>query len=251
MRRAFAAVGLAVILAFPAVAHTIDVHCWIVAEDDGGTPHTPSSISNCVEELNGIFSQVAMSFAVKSLLQTNSTHLTHIVLTDFWRNDDRWRGDDAFEANVSANSFNTTVDGRNDLINFLPIAVDVATLASHWGTDSVRYRMEADDWSLRKAQLTLADIGWSDIGDTPLGESSDIDGTAIHEAPVFALGEGADLPPAFVSLAQSRRSSLLMEFPEKVRDASLRLNAYSRGTDALLFSARLPLHVGDVAQMIG
>lgn len=82
MRRAFAAVGLAVILAFPAVAHTIDVHCWIVAEDDGGTPHTPSSISNCVEELNGIFSQVAMSFAVKSLLQTNSTHLTHIVLTD-------------------------------------------------------------------------------------------------------------------------------------------------------------------------
>lgn len=169
----------------------------------------------------------------------------------FWRNDDRWRGDDAFEANVSANSFNTTVDGRNDLINFLPIAVDVATLASHWGTDSVRYRMEADDWSLRKAQLTLADIGWSDIGDTPLGESSDIDGTAIHEAPVFALGEGADLPPAFVSLAQSRRSSLLMEFPEKVRDASLRLNAYSMGTDVLLFSARLPLHVGDVAQMIG
>ena len=36
-----------------------------------------------------------------------------------------------------------------------------------------------------------------------------------------------------------------------MRDASLRLNAYSMGTDALLFSARLPLHVGDVAQMIG
>ncbi|MBQ2628473.1 MAG: hypothetical protein IJG13_02220, partial [Kiritimatiellae bacterium] len=169
----------------------------------------------------------------------------------FWMNDDKWKGDNAFETFLSRNSGNDVIDGRNDLINFLPIAVDVAPFASHWNQGDVYYRLEADSSALRNAKLAFADVEWSQIGDAPLGNDMDIDGNAVHEAPVFALGGGTNLPPAFASLSQSERSTLLMEFPEAARFHDLHLNVYSKSDDAILFSASLHLHVGEVSKMIG
>ena len=57
--------------------------------------------------------------------------------------------------------------------------------------------------------------------------------------------------PAFVSFAHSGRSILLVEFPEIARNDSLYLNAYAKSGGALLFSAKLQLHVGNVSNMLG
>ena len=171
----------------------------------------------------------------------------------FWVNDDKWKGDNAFDLPFlnGVNSSDGVVNGRNDLINFLPIAVDIAQFASHWNSSDVYYRLEADSSELRNAKLAFADIAWSQIGDMPLGNDMDIDGNAIHEAPVFALGGGTNLPPAFASLSQSGRSTLLMEFPEAARYHGLYLKVYSKSDDAILFSASLRLHVGEVSKMLG
>lgn len=61
---------------------SIGLHCWIVADDGGSTPHSLTTISNNVAELNKIYSQVGMSFSVESISYTNSTHLTRIVYTN-------------------------------------------------------------------------------------------------------------------------------------------------------------------------
>lgn len=171
----------------------------------------------------------------------------------FWRNDDKWKGDNAFELPFfnDINSSDNVVNGRNDLINFLPISVDVSPFASHWSSGSVYYRLETYSSALRHAKLAFADIVRSQIGDAPLGEDSDIDGNALYEAPVFDLGDGTNLPPAFVSLAQSGRSTVLMEFPYYARGHDLYLNVYSKSDNALLFSSSIRLHVGDVSQMVG
>ena len=58
---------------------TIKLYCWVVGEDDGRTFHTISSISNQVESVNRIYSQVAMSFTIESISYTNSTRLTNVV----------------------------------------------------------------------------------------------------------------------------------------------------------------------------
>lgn len=63
-------------------AKTIGLSCWIVAEDDGDSQHSPSTITNCVIELNRIFSQVAMEFSLVSIVKTNSSHLANIVFTN-------------------------------------------------------------------------------------------------------------------------------------------------------------------------
>ena len=169
----------------------------------------------------------------------------------FWRNDDTWDGDDAFGFSVLRNSINSVVDGRCDMINFLPIAVDVAPFTSCWGKDSVYFRLEADARELRNAQLAMVDVDWTEIGDSSLGDGRDIDGVPLHEAQVSALGGGTNLPSAFVSLADSGRSTLLVEFPDEARNQNLVLKAYSKDDDVLLFSSRLNLHVGLVSDMIG
>ena len=171
----------------------------------------------------------------------------------FWRNDDKWKGDNAFDLPLinRVNSSDDVVNGRNDLINFLPIAVDVAPFASHWSSDSVYYRLEAYSSALRNAKLAFAEIAHSQIGDAALGEDMDIDGNAINQAPVFALEGGTNLPPAFVSLSQSGSGTMIMEFPDFARDHELYLNIYAKTDNALLFSAKLKLHVGDVLNMLG
>jgi hypothetical protein len=171
----------------------------------------------------------------------------------FWVNDDKWKDDDAFAYHLinRVNSSDKVVNGRNDLINFLPIAVDVAPFASHWSSSAVYYRLEAYPSAMRNANLSFANVAWSQIGDVPLGNNVDINGNSIHEAPVFALGSGTNLPPAFVSLSQTGRSTLLMEFPDFARYHDLHLKVYSKSDNALLFSASLKLHIGDVSRMIG
>ena len=172
-------------------------------------------------------------------------------LAYFWKNDDKWRGDDAFETHVLANSSNWVVDGRNDLVNFLPVAVDVSPFVENWGVGGVEYRIETESEALRNAKLALADIQWPGIGDAALGGDQDIHGNALQEAPVGSLGASTNLPSSFVSLAQSGRSSLFMEFPETARSNSISLNVYCKSDNALLFSSSLKLHVGEVAKMIG
>ncbi len=171
----------------------------------------------------------------------------------FWRNDDKWKDDDAFDLPVfnDVNSSDNVVNGRNDLINFLPVAVDVSPFASHWNPSTVYYRLETYSPPLENAKLAFADIDWTQIGNAQLGTDSDIDGNSLTNAPVFKLESGTNLPPAFVSLSQSGRSTLFMEFPDFAKNQYLYLNIYSKPDNALLFSSKIELHVGDVSKMLG
>jgi hypothetical protein len=159
----------------------------------------------------------------------------------FWRNDDKWKGDNAFDLPFinRVNSSDDVVNGRNDLINFLPVSVDVAPFVAHWSSGSVYYRLEAHSSALRNAKLAFADIARTQIGDAPLGEDMDVDGNALYEAPVSALGGGTNLPPAFVALSQSGSGTIIMQFPDFARDHELYLNVYTKTDNALLFSAKL------------
>ena len=73
---------LLLVVGLPVFSSPIKLCCWIVAEDDGRTFHSPGLISNQVESVNRIYSQVAMSFSVESITFTNSTRLTNVVYTN-------------------------------------------------------------------------------------------------------------------------------------------------------------------------
>ena len=172
-------------------------------------------------------------------------------LAYFWKNDDKFKGDDAFSSSSALNSGNGVVDGRNDLVNFLTIGVDVSAFASRWSALDVDYRIVAYSSGLRNAKLALADIQWSQIGDAAFGEDFDIHGNALHEAPIATLGTGTNLPPSFVALSHTGRSTLFVEFPDEQRNDSLYLRIYSKSDGSCLYSQAMRLHVGNVSGMIG
>lgn len=171
----------------------------------------------------------------------------------FWRNDDEWKNDNAFDTSgfVSANASDFVVNGRNDLINFLPIAVDVKTLTSQWNSNDFYFRLESYSSELRKAQLFYANISHSQIGDAPLGNDIDINGISTHEASVFPLGEGSNMPPIFVGLSHFGKSTLLVEFPECYRYGAFYLNIYSKSDNKRIYSSKINLHIGEIDKMIG
>ena len=169
----------------------------------------------------------------------------------FWKNDDKWKGDDAFASTGCANSSDWVVNGRCDLVNFLPVAVDVGRFVSYWGADAIDCRVESAPGALRCAKLALADVQWSEIGNSALGGDFDVHGNSLCEAPVAELGSGTNLPPSFVSLSQAGRGALLMEFPEEDRSGCLRLSIYSREGGACLYSYAMSLHIGNITNMVG
>ena len=169
----------------------------------------------------------------------------------FWKNDDKYKGDDAFSSSSALNSGNGVVDGRNDLVNFLPVCVDVSAFASRWSALDVDYRIVAYSSGLRSAKLALADMQWSQVGDAAFGEDFDIHGNALYEAPVATLGTGTNLPPSFVALSQSGRSTLFVEFPDEQRNDSLHLRIYSKSDGSCLYSQAIRLHIGNIANMVG
>ena len=169
----------------------------------------------------------------------------------FWANEDKCRGDDAFGTFAMRNAANLAIDGRNDLVNFLTIAVDVGRLAERWGVGGVRYELCSDGGSMAKAMASFADVPWSRIGDAHLGDALDVGGTPLHRARLEKVGRSKELPEAFVELSRSGRSTVLVEFPETTRYDSLHLRALLRETGEELFSAPLRIHVGDVDGMIG
>ena len=183
-------------------------------------------------------------------------------LAYFWRNDDTWRYDDAFDTSWVGllgtlglddirNSSNGIVDGRCDLINFLPVAVDVGAFVTNWNPNAIYYRLEADSVGVQSSKIAFAEVDWANVGETPFGTDCDIHGNYLHAAPVSELGGGTNLPPAFVTRTLSGSSTLLMEFPSVARYGNLYLKVHSRSDDSLLFSTSIKLHVGDVSQMIG
>jgi len=169
----------------------------------------------------------------------------------FWVNDDEWKGDDAFETFVLKNAGNKVIDGRNDLINFLPVMVDISPFVSHWSANEVYFRLETYLPDFLKANVAFADIDWSEIGDTHLGEDMDVNGNRIFEAPVTAIGQGLTLPTSFAALSRLGRSTLLIEFAKAVPTDGLYLRIYSKADNACLFSDAIWLHVGDVSDMMG
>ena len=82
MRHRIAA--LCILLAGPVFAGANDVKlaCWIVGNDGGNTAFTSDGVSNLVQGVNEIYSQVVVTFVVDSISYTNNTYLSDLIYTN-------------------------------------------------------------------------------------------------------------------------------------------------------------------------
>ena len=114
----------------------------------------------------------------------------------FWTNEDVWDGDDAFDYWLTTYAFGNPngsdghVNGRCDMVNLFPLAVDVRAFVSVWGSGAtfcLRPRFPSSVPTLRYREVNLS---WESVSD-------------IHEADVPIAGGGMLHGAALTSLTMS------------------------------------------------
>ena len=180
----------------------------------------------------------------------------------FWTNHDTWRGDDAFAPYSSGfhpwpmtlpdNGGDMVVNGRNDLVNLCPFAVDLSAFVRAWGTAGVRYvfytgspgnvrfvpvrtRWNALDKIVKEEQKTISD---EDL------HSSDLLVTAVEGG----RETGYVLPPELLSLGESRAGVLVAEFATAGLH-NLRISVEDVGSGDVLFGSPVSVRALDVHDM--
>ena len=88
----------------------------------------------------------------------------------FWVNRDVWKNDNAFDEGywdiirgivVDTNGDDGKVNGRNDLVNLLPLAIRPNDFIAHWGAGNISVRILAN---VRNAvRRCYADVPWNDV----------------------------------------------------------------------------------------
>ena len=127
----------------------------------------------------------------------------------FWTNEDFWKGDDAFagEDRALTNSLDMVVNGRNDLINLLPVAVDMSPFVSAWG-NAATFRIRG----LVSVRYVAAEVDWGYADQLHLDDCLTVGGQAIRAAPLTALSDnGMTLGEGEKTLSSAASLTLLLE----------------------------------------
>lgn len=80
--KSLAAVFVALLFPASSKGEAVDLHCWIVGDDDGMASYSAGAVHDVVDGVNQIFAQVALSFEVRSLSFTNDTSLSDLDYSD-------------------------------------------------------------------------------------------------------------------------------------------------------------------------
>ncbi len=180
----------------------------------------------------------------------------------FWINNDTWRGDDAFEGvdnhwsppSMPINCSDEIVNGRNDLVNFMPFALDLESMREAWGT-SVSFEISSPAPASQAPRFELQDIDWDDVSAMFLSDTATYGGGPFHEATLRkAASDGqsgpgtAAIPAEFLSLASSGRGVVTMEFPDIVAWVGVRAKDSASGVT--LYEFKLPLRISQIGNFI-
>jgi hypothetical protein len=180
----------------------------------------------------------------------------------FWTNKDTWRGDDAFEGidghwtppTLPPNDSDMVVNGRNDLVNFLQLALDAGQLRSAWG-DAVEVELYSTARDGGAPRFALQDLRWDKLQSAFLSDTTTYEGMAFHESPLRSASwmyqrnsASSVVPNLFLDYSGGRRGVVSMEFSSPVQFVGVRV--LRSDTEEELYDFRLPLDIGGVEDFV-
>ena len=143
----------------------------------------------------------------------------------FWTNHDTWRGDDAFAGysggwhvspmTLPDNGEDNVVNGRNDLVNLCPFAVDLTPFVNAWGIGQVKYELEVEGPG--KVRFVPIRTKWKELGEIVVKSQATVSGGSLHSATLNVLLDSDnnvsyELPSGLVTLGESKAGALAVEF---------------------------------------
>ena len=183
----------------------------------------------------------------------------------FWTNHDTWTGDDAFAAYDSYNALahpwpitlpdngrDLVVNGRNDLVNLCPFAVDLTRFINAWGTTRVQYVF--DTGSPGNVRFVPVRTKWNELDGLVKEEQRTISNEDLHSAALLATSiedgweSGYVLPAEFLSLGASGAGVIAAEFVTEGLH-TLRIAVKDSGSGDVLFDSPVSVKALDVHKM--
>ena len=183
----------------------------------------------------------------------------------FWTNHDTWAGDDAFAAydsynallhpwpiTLPDNSRDLEVNGRNDLVNLCPFAVDLTRFMNAWGTTRVQYVFYTG--SPVNVRFVPVRTKWNKLDTIVKEEQKTVAGEDLHSAELLVTSieggkeSGYVLPPELLSLGVSGAGVLAVEFVTEGLH-TLRVAVKDGGSGDVLFDSPLFVRALDVHDM--
>ena len=180
----------------------------------------------------------------------------------FWTNHDTWRGDDAFAPysegiqpwpmTLPDNGGDMVVNGRNDLVNLCPFAVDLSAFVRAWGTAGVRYVFYTG--SPGNVRFVPVRTRWNALDKIVKEEQKTVAGEDLHSAELLVTSieggkeSGYVLPPELLSLGESRAGVLVAEFATAGLH-NLRISVEDVGSGDVLFGSPVSVRALDVHDM--
>ena len=180
----------------------------------------------------------------------------------FWTNHDTWRGDDAFAPYSSGfhpwpmtlpdNGGDMVVNGRNDLVNLCPFAVDLSKFMSAWGTTRVQYVFYTG--SPGNVRFVPVRTKWNKLDGIVKEEQKTASGEDLHAAELLVTSidggqeSGFVLPAEFLSLGASGAGVLAVEFVTEGLH-TLRIAVKDSASGDVLFDSPVSVRALDVHDM--
>ncbi len=179
----------------------------------------------------------------------------------FWTNHDTWRGDNAFSQYANGyhaapitfpdNGSDNVVNGRNDLVNLCPFAVDLSSLVNAWGTGRVKYELQV--WGAGEVHYVPIRAKWKSFDKIVTTEQKTVSGSSLHSATLQSLPDSkgetkSALPSELLALSESESGAIAMEFT-KSGWHELCIIARDRASEEELFRSATGVFTLDVHDM--
>ncbi len=183
----------------------------------------------------------------------------------FWTNNDTWSGDDAFAAydeynallnpwpiTLPSNGRDMIVNGRNDLVNLCPFAVDVSAFLDKWGVNGVRYVF----YTGSPGNVRFVPVGakWHSLDKLVKEEQKTIADDDLHSSALQVTScDGAQevgyvLPSELVTLGDSGAGLIVAEFATEGLH-TLRVAVEDTENGGVLFESQVLVNALDVHKM--
>ena len=164
----------------------------------------------------------------------------------YWVNEDTIQGDyiDPGREYTATNSADLVVNGTFDLVNFFPVALDLAAFTAAWQA-RVAYRIRTNWYNPDSFNFCFADVPWSEAGSIQTTNVVTTSGHALSAAPLTALPVAGSSLPYSVITSFSENSGVMV--CEAKSSSSLRIDI--KDGDAVLYTYSVPITLLPVKQM--
>ena len=196
--------------------------------------------------------------AIRSPLMADYNHNGEIDAADrellrtghpfrFWTNEDTVRGDQSLgNENEVPNAYDSFVNGKWDLVNFFPIAIDLSVLTNAWKASRVSYRIGGSSYG-SSLNVTFADVPWNNLTSIQTNAVETVYGDSLYEASLASLNDGdVELTATELDGFSENSGAMIAESAWWDSDA-VALKVYMDGAE--VFRSQLPIFTTSVQYM--